>query len=111
MFAILLVLHADSRHGYAIMHDVETLTEGGVTLGPATLYRSLQRLRVDGLIEELDEEVSTHAASDRRAERRRIYRITTAGRAAARAEADRLSAMVAAARRVGVLSSTNRHAS
>jgi DNA-binding PadR family transcriptional regulator len=111
MFAILLALHAGPRHGYALMDDVDSLTGGVITLGPATLYRSLQRLRVDGLIEELDEGHPAEAAQDRRAERRRSYRITAAGRAATTAEADRLGAMVAAARRVGVLGAANRSAS
>jgi DNA-binding PadR family transcriptional regulator len=111
MFALLLALHADPRHGYALMDDVDRLTGGVIQLGPATLYRSLQRLRVDGLIEELDEGHPTAAPPDRRAERRRSYRITDAGRAAATTEAHRLAAMVAAAHRVGVMTGTNRSAS
>jgi DNA-binding PadR family transcriptional regulator len=102
MFAILLALHAGPRHGYALMDDVDTITGGVITLGPATLYRSLQRLRVDGLIEELGEERPTGTAADRRTERRRSYRITDAGRSATTTEAHRLAAMVAAADRIGV---------
>ena len=102
IFALLLALHDEERHGYALMADVRDLTGGTVTLGPATLYRSLQRMRVDGLIEELEggEEASR---ADRRAERRRSYRITPDGRAAARAEADRLARLVEAATTLGVL--------
>lgn len=111
MFAILLALHAGPRHGYALMDEVARLTAGAVTLGPATLYRSLQRLRVDGLIEELDGELPTEAPPDRRAERRRSYRITDAGHSATASEAHRLAAMVGAAQRVGVLTDTNRSAS
>jgi DNA-binding PadR family transcriptional regulator len=110
MFAILLALHAGPRHGYALMEEVSTLTGGVITLGPATLYRSLQRLRVDGLIEELGEE-PTGVPPDRRAERRRSYRITAAGRSATSDESQRLSVLVAAARRTGVLSETKRSAS
>jgi DNA-binding PadR family transcriptional regulator len=111
MFAILLALHGGPRHGYALMDDVDRLTGGAITLGPATLYRSLQRLRVDGLIEELDGEHPTDAPPDRRAERRRSYRITDAGRSASTAEAHRLAAMLAAAHRVGVVIGTTRSAS
>jgi DNA-binding PadR family transcriptional regulator len=110
MFAILLALHGGPRHGYALMEDVDRLTGGAITLGPATLYRSLQRLRVGGLIEELDGD-PTDAPPDRRAERRRSYRITDAGRSASTAEARRLAAMLAAAHRVGVLTDTTRSAS
>jgi DNA-binding PadR family transcriptional regulator len=111
MFAILLALHATPRHGYALMEDVNALTGGVITLGPATLYRSLQRLRVDGLIEELGEEEPTRAPADRRAERRRSYRITPAGRSAAADEAHRLAIMVAAAQRIGVMTDKDRSAS
>ena len=104
IFALLLALHDGERHGYALMADVSELTGGTVLLGPATLYRSLQRMRVDGLIEELDAEPGGEPArADRRAERRRSYRITPAGRAAARSEANRLSRLVEAASALGVL--------
>jgi PhnB protein len=33
----------------------DEITEGSIRLGPGTLYPSLQRMRVDGLIEELDD--------------------------------------------------------
>jgi len=104
IFALLLALHDGERHGYALMADVSELTGGTVLLGPATLYRSLQRMRVDGLIEELDAEPGGEPArADRRAERRRSYRITPAGRAAARSEANRLARLVEAASALGVL--------
>jgi DNA-binding PadR family transcriptional regulator len=82
VFALLLALGVGQRHGYALISDVEQLTDGAIRLGPGTLYRSLQRMRVDGLIEELDD---TDPVDDRRAERRRSYQITDAGRDAARA--------------------------
>jgi DNA-binding PadR family transcriptional regulator len=102
IFALLLALHDGQRHGYALMAEVGELTGGTVTLGPATLYRSLQRMRVDGLIEEVDGDDDL-VRGDRRAERRRAYRITPAGRAAAEAEAHRLSRLVDAASALGVL--------
>jgi len=108
IFALLLALHDGERHGYALMADVSDLTGGTVTLGPATLYRSLQRMRVDGLVEEIDDpEPSVRA--DRRAERRRSYRITPAGRAATNAEAQRLTRLIKAAARLGVLNERNDH--
>jgi DNA-binding PadR family transcriptional regulator len=102
VFALLLALHDGERHGYALMADVEELTGGSVRLGPATLYRSLQRMRVDGLVEEIATE-EERLRADRRAERRRSYRITEAGRAAASSEARRLARMLDAATRLGVL--------
>jgi DNA-binding PadR family transcriptional regulator len=111
MFAILLALHGGPRHGYALMDDVDGLTGGAISLGPATLYRSLQRLRVDGLIEELGEDEPAGVPADRRAERRRSYRITPAGRSAATEEAHRLAVMLTAARRIGVLTDAKRSVS
>jgi DNA-binding PadR family transcriptional regulator len=111
IFALLLALHDGERHGYALMADVSELTGGTVTLGPATLYRSLQRMRVDDLVEEIAAEASgageEPSRADRRAERRRSYRITPAGRGAAKAEAHRLSRLIEAARALGVLAEQN----
>ena len=107
VFALLLALHGGERHGYALMADVERLTAGTIILGPATLYRSLQRMRVDGLVEEIATE-HEHARADRRAERRRCYRITQRGRALAAVEADRLAQLLDAAAELGVLTRRTR---
>jgi DNA-binding PadR family transcriptional regulator len=82
VFHILLSLAAEAKHGYAIMKEVAEQTEGELRLGPGKLYYSIQRMLEEGLIEEIPDE--KHANS------RRPYRITAAGRAAARAEAQRL---------------------
>jgi DNA-binding PadR family transcriptional regulator len=94
MFHILLVLAAGERHGYAIMREVEDLTDGAQRLGPGSLYGSIKRLLAEGLIEECGERPDP-AADD---ERRRYYRLTDRGRRAAGAEARRLEALVRAAR-------------
>lgn len=101
MFALLLALHDGDRHGYALMADVARLTGDAIRLGPGTLYRTLQRLRVDGLVAEID--TGDLPRGDRRAERRRSYRLTAVGRAAAAAEARRLAVLVAASLRLGLL--------
>jgi DNA-binding PadR family transcriptional regulator len=103
VFALLLALSEGQRHGYALVTEVEQLTDGVIRLGPGTLYRSLQRMRVDGLIEELTDGEDADL-QDRRAERRRSYQITDQGRDAARAEARRLAALVDAARQRGLFS-------
>jgi len=51
-FHILLSLASGEQHGYGIMQEVERLTRGQLHLGPGTLYRSIQRMLVDGLIED-----------------------------------------------------------
>ena len=87
-FHVLIALSDGPRHGYAIMSEVAERTEGTVTLGPGTLYTTLKRLVAAGLVEE------TEGPASNEDERRRYYRLTTAGRAVARAEADRLMRLV-----------------
>jgi DNA-binding PadR family transcriptional regulator len=94
---ILMALAEDDRHGYAIIQDVAARTRGEVRLGPGTLYRSIQRMLEQGLIEETRE----RPAPELDDERRRYYRITPLGKAAARAEARRLAALVRLARASG----------
>jgi DNA-binding PadR family transcriptional regulator len=96
VFHILLSLAEGPKHGYAIMKEVAAQTEGELKLGPGKLYYSIQRMLEDGLIEEADNGGGEHARG------RRPYRITRAGRATARAEAQRLhrTLRLAAERRV-----------
>jgi DNA-binding PadR family transcriptional regulator len=100
-FQILLSLAGGQLHGYAIMRQVEDQTGGKVRLGPGTLYSSIQALLEEGLIEEIDPDDSP-SVSDPPRERRRSYRLTSAGRRVARNEADRLAEIlrVARARRI-----------
>src|ERR1051326_7092303 len=93
VFEILLTLAERERHGYEIMQDVERRTEGRSVLHAGTLYRALGRLLAEGLIEELDER------PDSDDQRRRYYRLTPIGRAAALAEAERLASQGDAAAR------------
>jgi len=90
VFLILLVLLGGERHGYAIMREVETSTEGAFRLGPGTLYRSIRQLLALGLIAAGEERVDP-SLND---ERRKYYRITERGRWAARAEAERLAQLL-----------------
>ena len=93
-FQILLALAEGDLHGYAIMRQVAEQTGGRTRLGPGTLYSSIQALLEEALIEEVD--LRSDEALGR--ERRRYYRLTTAGRKLARAEADRLAGMLRVAR-------------
>ena len=101
VFHILLALSDGNSHGYGIMQDVESFTRGELRLGPGTLYRSIQRMLVDGLIEELLE-IALHDESDD--DRRRHYRLTTKGLEIAQREARRLADLVDVARRRNLLS-------
>ena len=91
VFHILLALSDGPRHGYGILKDVLDQTGGALRLGPGTLYGSLQRLMDQGWVEE----AATPAGAD---ERRRYYKLHLGGRAALRAEVDRMASMVRVAR-------------
>src|SRR5690348_12295014 len=92
VFHVLLALAGGERHGYGILKDVLLHTAGEVRLGPGTLYGTLQRLMECGWVEEAP------ARGRRVDERRRYYRITSAGRHALNGEVDRLDTLLRAAR-------------
>ena len=98
-FHILLSLAVDDRHGYAIIQDVADRTDGGVRLSAGTLYRSIQRMLEQGLLEE----ILQRPAPEDDDERRRYYRITKFGEAVARAETQRLTSLVKLARATGLV--------
>ena len=99
MFEILLSLAGADLHGYAIMKEVKDRTRGEVSLGPTTLYRSLNKLLELRFIQEVEEEEDTLGDS-----RRRYYRLLDKGREAARQRADALSRSVEIAEHRGILS-------
>jgi len=91
-FHILLALVESERHGYAIIQDVESRTDGALRMGTGTLYTAIARLvELELLVE-----------SGRRDERRRFYRLTPLGRAVLKAETGRLEMMVRHARERGI---------
>jgi DNA-binding PadR family transcriptional regulator len=93
-FQILLSLAEEDLHGYGIMRQVAAQTDGRMRLGPGTLYSSIQSLLEEKFIEELDQREDAELGQ----ERRRYYRLTSAGRKLARAEADRLAGFLRVAR-------------
>ena len=101
-FHILLSVAVEDRHGYAIIQDVAARTSGAVKLSAGTLYRSIQRMLEQDLIEERH----VRPAPEEDDERRRYYRITAFGEAVARAETQRLTSLVKLARASGVVPRT-----
>ena len=97
-FHILLSLAAGERHGYGIIQDIEARGETSVP-DVGTMYRALARMAEAGLIQAS----VRRAASDAGDERRNYFRITNAGLRVARAEAQRLGALMRAARLGGLL--------
>lgn len=92
---ILLALADGEMHGYAIMREVEAITDGSTTMGPGTLYGSIKRMLDAGLITETDERPDPEMDD----QRRRYYRITGLGERVLSAETERLAALVETARR------------
>ena len=93
-FQILLSLAEQDLHGYGIMRQVAAQTDGRMRLGPGTLYSSIQSLLEEKFIEELEPREDMKLGE----ERRRYYRLTSAGRKLARSEADRLAGLLRVAR-------------
>lgn len=98
--AILLALAKEDQHGYALMQEVEAQTEGAIIPGTGSLYAALQRLFDDGLI--MDSPRRPAPGEDRR---RKYFRITDAGREAARAEAARMMRVLETAREKRLITS------
>lgn len=94
VFHILLALADGERHGYSIMREVETYTNGQLKLGATTLYRSIRQMLAAGLIVESDERPDPELDD----ERRRYYRLSDLGRRVALAEMQRLDRLMAVAR-------------
>src|SRR3954467_10448497 len=86
---ILLALADEDRHGYAIMREVERITDGVVRMGPGTLYGTIRRMIASGLLMEADERPDPQL-DDERGHRRRV---TTLVRAVLEAETSRMGTL------------------
>jgi DNA-binding PadR family transcriptional regulator len=88
---VLLAIGPGERHGYAIMREIESMTEGRVRVAPGTLYTNIRRLLEAGLIVEAAERPDPELDD----ERRRYYRLSPSGRRVVAAEVERLGSLVA----------------
>ena len=82
VFLILSSLAPVPRHGYAILQDVEFMTDGRVRLSTGTLYGALRRLLDGGSIRRLKEQ---NPSRDRQ-----VYELTAKGRKVLAAEVARM---------------------
>src|SRR5580700_3075024 len=83
VFYVLLALSSGARHGYFIMQETTSLSEGGFTMGPATLYSTIQRLVELDLIVEREGDADADS-------RRRYYELTGTGLSLLEAEVKRM---------------------
>lgn len=104
-FHVLIALASHDQHGYGIMQDVASRTQGKIRLGAGTLYGLIKRLLEDGLIVEVREGKRPSKFEDDG--RRRYYHLTPNGRRTAQAEVARLSELLEQARAHGLVAKPN----
>lgn len=88
---LLIVASKGPVHGYAMMKAVEEQSGGTLRVELGSLYRILQRLERDGLVEAVEAPVEEAPAPGRE---RRYYGITALGRAVVAAELKRLQSVI-----------------
>lgn len=93
-YFILLSLSPKPKHGYAILKDVQELSEGRVILSTGTLYGALKRLLDQGWIIRIEEKGTKGAVRDRK-----VYKLSEHGRRALKDEIARLKKLLMVAER------------
>jgi len=86
---ILTSLAAEPRHGYALMKDIKTLSNGRVRMSTGTLYGALRRLLDDGWIERFEQPDTSRE--------KQAYRVTSEGLRQVRLELERMKQLTRAA--------------
>ena len=86
---ILLSLSSQPRHGYALMQDIESLSNGRVRISTGTLYGALRRLLVDRWIARFQQEDTSRE--------KQAYNLTPAGREQLQLELHRMKQLTRAA--------------
>lgn len=94
VFFILLSLAPKPKHGYAIMKDVEALSDARVQLSTGTLYGAIKRLLDQGWIEPVAETDADGNTTDEPPRGRKAYALTELGRSILQAETDRMQSLV-----------------
>jgi DNA-binding PadR family transcriptional regulator len=98
VFRILVTLADGERHGWALVQALES-SSGTTTVLPGHLYRTLDRMLDDGLIRERRQPASAPPPrTTRGAAPKRFFQLTELGQSVARAETQRLAALVAKSR-------------
>jgi len=90
-FWVLTVLTSGPQHGYGLLKEIETLSEGTTRPQVGALYRTIDRLEADGYIE-----IDSEETVDGRL--RRYYRITDDGRGQLMAAVKEVTTMADVAR-------------
>lgn len=88
-FFILLSLSTEPKHGYAIMKEVENLSEGRIVLSTGTLFGALKRLLELQWISRVDDPLPN--VTERQ---RKVYQLTNQGRWVLNGEIRRLQKLL-----------------
>ncbi len=100
---ILLALSNERKHGYAILKDVEVLSEGRVVLSTGTLYGALARLLEQGVIRKSTDDIGSSGSKNRSGSvdirKRKYYELTQFGYRVLEVEIKRMGAILATASR------------
>jgi DNA-binding PadR family transcriptional regulator len=97
-YLVLLSLVPSPKHGYAIMKDVQHLSEGRVTLSTGTLYGVLKRLLEQEWIERVEETSGASGPDNSPGRERKSYTLTRMGKLVLNTETNRLQSLVSVAR-------------
>jgi DNA-binding PadR family transcriptional regulator len=98
VFRILVALSDGERHGWSLVQALDDRA-GGAGILPGHLYRTLNRMLDDGLIEERDRPAKAQATRSKQgAAPSRFFSLTPLGCDVARAETRRLESLVAKSR-------------
>jgi DNA-binding PadR family transcriptional regulator len=96
---ILLSLVPQPRHGYAIMKEVDGMSNGRIHLSTGTLYGAIKRMLEQGWIERYDETVVD-------GRERKAYRLTDIGQRILDAELTRMQSLLTVAQQRTAVSMT-----
>jgi len=86
---ILTSLADHPRHGYALIKDIEKLSDGRVRLSTGTLFGALRRLLGNGWIERFEQEDTSRG--------KQVYELTPEGLRQLQSELDRMRQLTRAA--------------
>jgi DNA-binding PadR family transcriptional regulator len=103
---ILLTLSKGRKHGYAILKEVEALSEGRVVLSTGTLYGALARLLEQRVVRKSTDDSGEDSSSSKSRsdsvdiQKRKYYELTQFGHRVLEVEINRMGIILAKASRI-----------
>ena len=88
VFYILLSLASGRKHGYAILKEIEAISDGALLLSTSTLYGALSRLEDQGIIRRVPAKQNTAPGLPRK-----VYELTPKGLNLLNLETERVQRM------------------